>query len=109
MLQGFVPNQGDAWRFTLESMASFWDEVAKLPDTFAAPTSVPAETIVEYDQDLPAIASDLIGHYLSQVRHTRQAHRGITSGSGFGFFRSRLRARALQPRSSRSSNGPRAG
>jgi len=30
MLQKFVPNQGDAWGFTLKSLASYYDEVRKI-------------------------------------------------------------------------------
>jgi maltose alpha-D-glucosyltransferase/alpha-amylase len=85
VLQGFVPNHSDAWRFTLESVASFWDEVAKLPETFIVPTAVAAETMLEFDQDLPVIASDLIGPYLSRVRQlgrrTAELHLALASDS----------------------------
>lgn len=85
VLQGYVPNHGDAWRFTLESVASFWDEVSKLQETFIVPEAVPAETMVEFDQDLPAIAADLIGPYLSRVRQlgrrTAELHVALASDS----------------------------
>ena len=85
MLQGYVPNHGDAWRFTLESVASFWDEVSKLQETFIVPEAVSAETMVEFDQDLPAIAADLIGPYLSRVRQlgrrTAELHLALASDS----------------------------
>lgn len=32
MLQKFVPNQGDAWGFTLKSLANYYDEVRKTPE-----------------------------------------------------------------------------
>lgn len=85
VLQGFVPNQGDAWRFTLESVATFWDELAKLPENSPVPVAVPAETMIEFDQDLPAIASDLVGPYLSRVRQlgrrTAELHLALASDS----------------------------
>jgi maltose alpha-D-glucosyltransferase/alpha-amylase len=85
VLQGFVPNQGDAWRFTLESVATFWDELGKLPENSPAPVAVPAETMIEFDQDLPAMASDLVGPYLSRVRQlgrrTAELHLALASDS----------------------------
>jgi maltose alpha-D-glucosyltransferase/alpha-amylase len=85
ILQGFVPNQGDAWRFTLDSVASFWNEVAKLPDAAPPEPSVPVETVQGYDQDLPPIASDLIGSYLAKIRllgeRTAELHLALASDS----------------------------
>ena len=82
VLQGFVPNQGDAWRFTLESISSFWNEVAKSPGV-PPPGAVPAETTMEFDQDLPASALNLIGPYLSKVRvlgrRTAELHLALAS------------------------------
>jgi len=85
ILQGFIPNQGDAWRFTLDSVASFWEELAKLPDAVPPEPSVPAETVQGYDQDLPPIASDLIGSYLGKTRvlgkRTAELHLALASDS----------------------------
>jgi maltose alpha-D-glucosyltransferase/alpha-amylase len=109
MLQGFVPNQGDAWKFTLESMASFWDEVAKLPDTSPPPPSVPAEMIVDYDQDLPTIASDMIGNYLSKVRvlgkRTAELHLALASSSSDPAFAPEPYTPSFQQEFERSTRG----
>ena len=67
MLQGFVPNQGDAWRFTLDSVVAFWAEVTKTPDAHP-PAPAPLETTIEYDKDIPSVSADLIGPYLNKVR-----------------------------------------
>ena len=90
ILQGFIPNQGDAWRFTLESVAAFWDQVAKLSNAAPPEASVPAETVLEYDQDLPRAATELIGPYLSKVRTARQTHCRTAPGAGVRSLRSRL-------------------
>jgi maltose alpha-D-glucosyltransferase/alpha-amylase len=83
ILQGFIPNQGDAWRFTLESLAAFWDHVATLSNAAPPEASVPAETVLEYDQDLPRAATELIGPYLSKVRtlgkRTAELHLALAS------------------------------
>lgn len=39
MLQKFVPNQGDAWGFTLKALANYYDEVRKVPSTCATDES----------------------------------------------------------------------
>jgi maltose alpha-D-glucosyltransferase/alpha-amylase len=83
ILQGLIPNQGDAWRFTLESVAAFWDQVAKLASAEPPEVSVPAETVLEYDQDLPRAATELIGSYLSKIRtlgkRTAELHLALAS------------------------------
>jgi trehalose synthase-fused probable maltokinase len=38
MLQKFVPNQGDAWGFTLQALANYYDEVRKVPSEGASAT-----------------------------------------------------------------------
>ena len=84
MLQGFVPNQGDAWRFTLDSVMTFWAEVTKAPHA-SPPGPVPKETGTEFDQEIPPLAVDLIGPYLNKVRvlgqRTAELHLALASNS----------------------------
>jgi maltose alpha-D-glucosyltransferase/alpha-amylase len=85
ILQGFIPNQGDAWRFTLESVALFWDELSRLPNAAPPENSVRPESVLDYDNDLPSLASDLIGSYLGKIRvlgkRTAELHLALASDS----------------------------
>lgn len=84
MLQGFVPNEGDAWRFTLDSVMTFWGEVTKVPDT-SPPGPAPTEAVPEFDREIPALTADLIGPYLNKVRvlgqRTAELHLALASDS----------------------------
>jgi maltose alpha-D-glucosyltransferase/alpha-amylase len=85
ILQGFVPNHGDAWRFTMNSVSAFLDEVSQFPAETSVPTAVTAENMIDYDQDLPIIASDMISPYLSRIRQlgrrTAELHLALASDS----------------------------
>jgi maltose alpha-D-glucosyltransferase/alpha-amylase len=83
ILQGFVPNQGDAWRFTLDSLKSFWEETAKHE---GGPPPLTAETgnlVLVYETGVPAIAAELAGPYLAKVgllgKRTAQLHLALAS------------------------------
>ncbi len=83
ILQGLVPNEGDAWRYTLESLDDFFDEIlARQPD--AQQAVLPASSLVELtQQEIPALAQELIGSYLSSAhllgQRTGELHRALAS------------------------------
>jgi maltose alpha-D-glucosyltransferase/alpha-amylase len=66
ILQGFVPNKGDAWRFTMDALAEFWEEVGQSP---AKPS--------------PQAAQGSIGAYLDATRtlarRTAELHMALAS------------------------------
>jgi len=66
ILQGFVPNQGDAWRFTMDALAAFWKKVAQ-----------------STDQHSPSAAQQLVGPYLDAARtlavRTAEMHIALAS------------------------------
>jgi trehalose synthase-fused probable maltokinase len=85
ILQEFVPNQGDAWRFTLNALSGFWQQangrLAELsslnpPDMYAQKTS---------DQTMPGILRELCGSYLDAAallaQRTAQLHVALASES----------------------------
>jgi maltose alpha-D-glucosyltransferase/alpha-amylase len=83
MLQGFVPNQGDAWRSTLLSLEGFWEETAKHPGGPPALTGDAADPHCPYEARLPPIATELIGAYLEKVellgKRTAELHLALAS------------------------------
>jgi trehalose synthase-fused probable maltokinase len=71
ILQGFVPNQGDAWQYTMKSISAFYNEVGKNP----------AESGVADSQNDAARA--LIARFLESVgllaRRTAELHLALVS------------------------------
>jgi trehalose synthase-fused probable maltokinase len=84
ILQGFVPNRGDAWQQTLTALAGFYDRLAggKL-----VPPREPHEhgLLAGARWPLPARAADLLGEYRSSAallgRRTAELHLALASDS----------------------------
>lgn len=87
ILQRFVSNQGDAWKFTLEALKGFWEEAAKRLDGPPNLSAEAANPALAYDSDaaIPSTADELIGPYLAQVellgRRTAELHVALASDS----------------------------
>ncbi|HZD40451.1 MAG TPA: alpha-glucosidase C-terminal domain-containing protein, partial [Terriglobales bacterium] len=64
ILQALVANEGDAWRYTLDSLGHYFDEIlARKPDLEMA--AVPASSPVKLtDEAIPESARGLMGAYL---------------------------------------------
>ncbi len=83
ILQGLVPNEGDAWHYTLDSLDDFFDDIlARQPDGEQA--VLPASSMVELaEQDIPAFAQELIGPYLPSAhrlgQRTGELHMALAS------------------------------
>jgi trehalose synthase-fused probable maltokinase len=79
ILQRFVPNEGDAWGFTLKSLETFWEQAAKR----STPPEAAANPIALYDSALPPLASEPTGPYLEKVellgKRTAQLHLALAS------------------------------
>jgi trehalose synthase-fused probable maltokinase len=71
ILQGFVPNQGDAWQYTMKSISNFYNEVSK---------SLPGAFVAESQNDG---ARELIAPFLESVgllaRRTAELHLALAS------------------------------
>lgn len=90
ILQGFVENEGDAWEFTLDSLASFYEEALASdlpPDNLIEPRRSPLELAHE---DIPDIANQQIGSFIEEVyllgQRTAELHRALASSSGDAAF-----------------------
>ncbi|HJZ48245.1 MAG TPA: putative maltokinase [Roseiflexaceae bacterium] len=69
ILQGFVPNQGDAWGFTLRTIAASFDAVAadsskRVPGSASTPVGSP---LARAAQALPSDLRPFIGDYLASA------------------------------------------
>ncbi len=67
LLHGFVRSEGDAWRYTLDSLGPFFEKVLSLPAPPDAPVfRKPLADLAAVD--LPPLAAELIGPYLESAR-----------------------------------------
>ena len=83
ILHGFVRNEGDAWKLTLDALSDYFERIvtlgesAEIPPQEAWPTEIPAV-------EPPDLVEDLIGDYLDSVRllgqRTAEMHLAIASG-----------------------------
>ena len=85
ILQGFIPNQGDAWQYTLNSLTHYFEHVLET-QKFKAPPPVPQVSFMELaEMPVPSNMSELIGIYMESVRilalRTAELHRVLTSPS----------------------------
>ncbi|HKW73003.1 MAG TPA: putative maltokinase, partial [Candidatus Dormibacteraeota bacterium] len=80
ILQGYIPNQGDAWQYTLNTLAHFF----KTPELAGQTPPAPAQSLVEASrQDPPEIVTTTIGSYLESARllgrRTAELHAALAS------------------------------
>jgi trehalose synthase-fused probable maltokinase len=74
ILQAFVPNQGDAWRYTLNSLGAFYEVAAKHPFESAS---------LQDQHQLPEFARCSVGEYLTSAallgQRTAEMHLALAS------------------------------
>jgi len=80
IIQGYVPNQGDAWQHTLNTLAHFFNS----PDLVGAvPAVLPPNLVEAAAAELPEIATRTIGGYLESARilgrRTAELHAALAS------------------------------
>lgn len=83
ILQGFVKNQGDAWKFTLDSLTGFFERALQNGDSPSLDTYHPLELAFELEvEELPAVARQTLGEYIESARllgrRTAQMHAALT-------------------------------
>jgi len=85
ILQSYVRNQGDAWRYTLDHLADFFEACSALTE-LPAEMRRPLSHMVDFaDREVPEAARELIGTYLASVallgRRTGELHVALASDS----------------------------
>jgi trehalose synthase-fused probable maltokinase len=80
ILQAFVPNEGDAWTYTLKLLTEFYAGAAK-----ATGPALPSESFTGEEQGLPAFARSSVGPYLESAallgQRTAEMHLALSSDS----------------------------
>ncbi|HEY6532419.1 MAG TPA: maltose alpha-D-glucosyltransferase [Acidimicrobiales bacterium] len=88
VLYAYVPNEGDAWHYTLDQLSLFYESALQtVPDEVAdVPTWV--HPVVD-DVDIPVEVAQAIGPYLDSAellgRRTAELHRTLAAGDGEAF------------------------
>jgi len=84
ILQGWVTNEGDAWRYTLDCLGRYFEDVlSRRPETQQA--ALPQQTAVELTEgEIPEIAQEALGSYASSAhllgQRTGELHLALASG-----------------------------
>jgi maltose alpha-D-glucosyltransferase/alpha-amylase len=83
ILHGFVPNQGDAWKYTLDVLGHFF-EAALATKADLGPELVPKKALVDLAMtEVPTLAQEMIGPYLESARllgeRTADLHAALAS------------------------------
>ena len=81
VMKRFVPNEGDAWSYTLDSLGSFFERVImEKPETGVLPLDV--DSMVDRAAEAPPeLAQDLLGAYMDSAelmgKRTAEMHRAL--------------------------------
>ncbi len=103
ILQGFVPNQGDAWGYSLDQLGRYFDTLLARPGAPQGVDLPAASPVALLDTVLPPEAATLIGPYIESARllgrRTAELHLALASESDLPEFTpepfTRLYQRAL--------------
>jgi len=83
ILQEFVPNRGDAWKYTLEALNRFFDRA--LESSANAPALVSYHPLDLIERELSAETHEMLGSYLDSARllgaRTAGIHAALSSSS----------------------------
>ncbi len=83
VLHGFVENEGDAWRYTRDAIADFFDRVLARRAELGEPPPMPGTLIARAEEAAPRAALDAIGAYLQAAdllgRRTAELHLALAS------------------------------
>jgi maltose alpha-D-glucosyltransferase/alpha-amylase len=82
ILQAFIPNQGDAWRYTLRCLAEFYEDVAQHPAD-AVPSDLGGIHSAQPQRGLPGYGGNSVGPYLQAAgllaQRTAEMHLALAS------------------------------
>ncbi len=84
ILHGYVPNEGDAWRYTLDELGFFFDRVLAHPEV-ESPPLIKGSLLDIIEMSIPASAEETIGSYLVSAQRlaqrTAELHMMLASAS----------------------------
>lgn len=82
ILQSYVPNEGDAWGYTLDFLGRYFEEVMTIATVQAPP--VPRRSLLSLLKEPPSLARETIGPYFASAQllgqRTAELHIALASG-----------------------------
>jgi len=82
ILQSFIPNEGDAWQYTLDALERYFETVLAHPTVQAPP--IPRKHLLSLLKEPPSLAKETIGTYLASAQtlgqRTAELHIALASG-----------------------------
>ncbi len=90
ILQEFVPNEGDIWEFTLDSVSAYYESTAAVADPPPVPGTSVGDILAARHGEPPELAAMHMGSYLTVARllgrRTAELHRALAAaGDGPAF------------------------
>jgi maltose alpha-D-glucosyltransferase / alpha-amylase len=83
ILQEFMPNQGDTWDFTLDSVGSYYERAATIEDRPEVGAVSITALLEAAQQEVPELAREMVGSYLDAAwllgRRTADLHAALAS------------------------------
>ena len=83
VLEGFVANQGEAWNYTLEALAGYFERSLASPESKPQTPRYPHDLLEATVHEVPAAVSGLLGAYLESARllgrRTAELHGALAS------------------------------
>jgi len=83
LLQGYIPNEGDAWSYTLDRLARYFQYVQTHPTVQVPP--LPPRSPIALPKEIPSLAQETIGEYLLSAeligKRTAQLHLALAGDS----------------------------
>jgi len=85
ILQGFVPNEGDTWEYTLDALGGYFERVLTRPQEERELAPPPSRPLAFLEEETPELAEQMIGGYLEFARllgqRTAEMHVALASRS----------------------------
>jgi len=83
VLQAFVPNEGDAWRYARDAVSDFFDRILARRAAVGEPPQLPRSLVDAAEAGVPKAATDLIGHFIESAallgKRTAEMHIALAS------------------------------
>jgi maltose alpha-D-glucosyltransferase/alpha-amylase len=90
ILQTYLPNEADAWQYTIDALGRYYDEMLARRTELAAAPVPPAPLFALAAGEVPEVARDRIGLLLEEVRllgrRTGELHVALADGGGRAAF-----------------------
>ena len=83
ILQSWVRNEGDAWNYTLDNLADYFENCLARSDKLVPPVKPPGHLLDHLNQEVPELAREAIGPYLGSAsllgQRTGELHMALAS------------------------------